>query len=89
MAEYCLECWNKMHNTNYTEDDFEISECLYICECCERYTKVALRRKPDPPFWSAMFTWPFELVGAIVTAIGRGVRKLYDYYKERKNKRSP
>ncbi len=36
-----------------------------------------------------MFTWPFELIGVVVTVIGRGVRKLYDYYKEHKSKRSP
>ena len=84
MAEYCLECWNKLNNTNDTEDDFVISECLYICEGCEKYTKVVLRRKPDPPYWLETFIWPIELFCFNAINIGRGVRKLYRYCKNRR-----
>lgn len=86
MAEFCLECWNKLHNTEYTEDDVVISKCLYICEECEQYTWVVIRvRETEELYWSAIFTWPLDLICVIITAIKRGVRKLWHRYKERKN----
>lgn len=88
MAEYCLACWNKMHRTDYQEGDVEMSECLYICEGCERYTWVVMCTPEErESYWTGLFTWPFELAFGIIVVIGRGVRGVYRYCKKKKEKK--
>lgn len=35
MAEFCLECWNRLNNLNLTEKDVVLSKNLDLCEGCE------------------------------------------------------
>ena len=47
MAEFCLECLNKISKTNYSKKDCVISKKLYFCEECNQIKKVVVRiRKP-------------------------------------------
>ena len=34
MAEFCLDCWNKMNHIRLTEEDVILSEDLDLCEGC-------------------------------------------------------
>ena len=34
MAEFCLDCWNKLNHIHLTEEDVTISEELDLCEGC-------------------------------------------------------
>jgi len=34
MAEFCLDCWNKLNHTQLTEEDVVLSEYLDFCEGC-------------------------------------------------------
>ena len=34
MAEYCLDCLNKISKTNYKKSHFVISDYLDYCDCC-------------------------------------------------------
>ncbi len=46
LAEFCLECLNKISRTNYTEKDFIISKDLDFCEeCCEYKHVVVVSKK--------------------------------------------
>ena len=40
MAEFCLECWNKINNSNDTEVDFIISDDLDFCEECGEWKHI-------------------------------------------------
>lgn len=40
MAEFCLDCWNKLNKANYTERDFILSKELDFCEECEKWRHV-------------------------------------------------
>ena len=38
MAEFCIDCWNKMNGTDYTERDVRTEEDL--CEGCGQWKPV-------------------------------------------------
>ena len=40
MAEFCLDCWNKMENTDFTEKEASLTRRLYLCEGCGEYKRV-------------------------------------------------
>ena len=40
MAEFCLDCWNKMNRTRLKETDVILSDHMDLCEECERVKPV-------------------------------------------------
>ena len=40
MAEFCLECWNRINETNDDESKFFISKDLDLCEGCGEWKHV-------------------------------------------------
>ena len=40
MAEFCLDCWNKLNQQNLTEKDVHISKDLDFCEGCAAWKPV-------------------------------------------------
>ena len=34
MAEFCLDCWNRINGTHYTKWDVKLSWGLDLCEGC-------------------------------------------------------
>jgi len=34
MAEFCLDCWNKLNHTHLTQEDVILSAELDLCEGC-------------------------------------------------------
>ena len=53
MAEFCLDCFNKLHGTNYTKWDVVLSWGNDFCEeCCEfKRTVVVIRDEHSPLRW--------------------------------------
>lgn len=45
MAEFCLECWNTLHNTKHTEDEFVLSKELDLCEGCGELRHVIVKER--------------------------------------------
>ena len=47
MAEFCLECFNKLENANYTERDFILTDedDLDLCEGCGEWKRVVIVRR--------------------------------------------
>jgi len=43
MAEFCLDCWNKINGTNEPESDYYMSKHPDLCEGCGKYKKVIIR----------------------------------------------
>lgn len=43
MAEYCLDCWNKINGTNEPESNYYMSKYDDLCEGCSKYKKVIIR----------------------------------------------
>jgi hypothetical protein len=53
MAEYCLKCFNKMNNTDYSKRDVILSKDEDICEGCGSWVPVVIRLALG--FW--FFRW--------------------------------
>jgi len=47
MAEFCLECWNKINETDGPEIKYIISKDLDLCEGCGRQTNVIVTERKD------------------------------------------
>lgn len=45
MAEYCLECWNRINATTDTEKRYMLSWDKELCECCAEYKQVIVRER--------------------------------------------
>ncbi len=43
MAEYCLDCFNRIEHTNFTENQVIASKSPSICEGCKHPKKVVIR----------------------------------------------
>ena len=46
VAEICLDCWNKLNETNHSEKRYIMSENLNLCEVCEemKHTIIVERK---------------------------------------------
>lgn len=45
MAEFCMECLNRISETNFKEEDFIMSEALEFCEECCKFKHIVIVRK--------------------------------------------
>ena len=60
MAEFCLDCWNRMNNTNYTEADVTLEEDL--CEGCGEVKPCIVALEP-PGFFARLWDFFLQLIG--------------------------
>ena len=51
MAEFCLNCLNKMDNTQATERDYILSNELDLCEGCGQWKRVVVRERDLKPLY--------------------------------------
>ncbi len=45
MAEFCVDCWNKINKTNYPERKYKLSKEVDLCECCCKMKNVIIMEK--------------------------------------------
>ena len=45
MAEFCLDCWNKINGTNDSAKKYIISKDLDLCEGCGEWKRVIVAEK--------------------------------------------
>lgn len=64
MAEYCLDCWNKINDTNDPAKDYIISKEPDLCEGCGQMKPVVIMRRADySPKWINRILCVMLLVG--------------------------
>ncbi len=60
MAEFCLDCWNKLNGTKLTEYDVVLSgeDDKDLCEGCGQWKQVVIRTREEGSFfrWFHFFT---------------------------------
>lgn len=49
MAEFCVECYNKLNRTNYRKNDVWTE--VDFCECCADWKPCIVELRPKPIFW--------------------------------------
>lgn len=45
MAEFCLDCWNRINGTNDPPDQYVISKDLELCEGCGMWKHVIITER--------------------------------------------
>ena len=55
MAEFCIDCMNKMNGSNYTEKDVCFSENTDLCEGCGEYKHVVISVKEGKSIFNCLF----------------------------------
>lgn len=45
MAEFCLQCFNDLNESEYTENEVELSNDFTLCETCGEYKPVVIKIK--------------------------------------------
>ncbi len=53
MAEFCLDCWNKIMETNDPEKKFVLSRKPDFCEECQQWKPVIIRVRK----WYLLYEW--------------------------------
>lgn len=48
MAEFCLDCWNRLNGFHKTERDYILSDEPDLCEGCGRFCRVVERERSYP-----------------------------------------
>lgn len=45
MAEFCVDCWNRINHLQKTEKDYILSKELDLCEGCGKFRHVIVRER--------------------------------------------
>lgn len=87
MAEFCLDCWNEMNNSNDTESNFIISDDLELCEGCGEYKRVIIREKESRFLKYLILPIDiFLLIFDFVILIATAIKHLYHKIKTRSDR---
>ncbi|MBO7342196.1 MAG: hypothetical protein J6U87_05900 [Clostridia bacterium] len=84
MAEFCLDCWNKIYCKDYSKWDVKLSWGLDLCEGCGEWKRVVLEKRG---YWDDRFVLIW-----LVLIILDGIIQLLLYplrCYQRKRKRRP
>ena len=68
MAEFCLDCLNKISETNYPKSKFIISKDLDFCEECGEWTHVVIVERK----WYYLRRLRLTVIGAKKKSLPRG-----------------
>lgn len=72
MAEFCLECWNKMNETDDNEKKYIMSEDIDLCEECGEWKRVIImERKAYYMYKFRYFILPFRIICGILYFLWR------------------
>ena len=45
MADFCLDCWNKINKTNDSEREYVLSKDTELCEGCGEWKRVVIAKR--------------------------------------------
>ena len=74
MAEFCVECWNKLCNKDLPAKEYILSRYPELCEHCGEYKKVVIMERRDALF---RYVRPFVIM----------YENFYLWYEKRREKK--
>ena len=87
MAEFCLECWNKINETKDNERKYIISKDLDLCEGCgELKPVIIMERKAYYVHKFRYFILPIRIIYNIIYFIWRLILLPYLIFEYNKSK---
>lgn len=91
MATFCLDCWNRINETDHDEKKYFISKGFCLCEGCgEQKHVIIAERKEYYLYKLRYFILPFRLLGTLLYILGRLLILPYillQYHKAKKKDR--
>lgn len=88
MAEFCLDCWNKINGTNDDAKKYIISKDLWLCEGCAKWKNVIVAERKYYYLRKLNFIiYPFKILYHIAYVFWRILilpYLIYRYIKEEK-----
>lgn len=85
MAEFCLECWNKINNTNYPAKKFILTDEYDLCEGCGELKKVVImERRHYYRHKFRLFLIPFKMAYWVLYFLWRLIILPYTIYQYKK-----
>ena len=71
MAEFCLDCWNEINDSDYKEKDYVLSKELCLCEECGEYKHVIIaeRKMTSLVIFLCILFLPFTIIIGILKFI--------------------
>lgn len=70
MAEFCLDCWNKLNGTQDTQREWLLSEELDLCEGCGQWKHVIVKAREHKSLYDLFHFRRFLLVFGILLLSG-------------------
>ncbi len=82
MADFCLDCWNKLNETHHKKSKYILSKERYFCEECNEYKNVIIVERKY--YYLHKFRYillPFKVIWGILMLPYR----TYEYLKTKDN----
>jgi hypothetical protein len=87
MAEFCLDCWNKINETEHTQEKYINSKNFELCEECGEWTNVIIMERKYYYLHKFRFVIsPFKLLYNVLYILSRILILPYLIYKDNKKK---
>ena len=86
MAEFCLECWNKINGTEGNERKYIISKDLDLCEGCGELKPVIIMELKEYIHKFRYFILPIKIIYNIISFIWRLILLPYLIFNYNKSK---
>ena len=84
MAEFCLDCWNKIYYKDYSKWDVKLSLGLDLCEGCGEWKRVVLKKRG---YWDNRFIL-IRLVAIILDGVIHLFLCPFRCYQSKRKRRS-
>lgn len=87
MAEFCVQCWNRINGTDDPPSKFIISKDLQLCEGCGEFKNIVImERSCDHTDKFQLITFPLKAVYILLFVLWRILISPYSFYKYMRNK---
>lgn len=84
MAEFCLECWNELNDTEDSQRKYIMSDDVWLCEGCGKWKKVVVvERKIYYLYKFRFFIMPIKFIGILLFVLWRLLIFPYLVFKHR------
>ncbi len=82
MAEFCLDCLNKINGTNYDKSCFVLLKDLELCEECGQWKQVVVTRRQ---FYctNKLVLLVYELLKLIILFLWRVIASIFMFLKNK------
>lgn len=84
MADFYLDCWNKINETSGSKRKYILSEDLELCEGCGEWKRVIVAKRNSYYAYKLRYvTLPIGIIGGAICFLVRLLMLLYFIFKHK------